>query len=194
MHDIRTKLAVLGLLLLLGCTNQVKINTTYDDSVDFGSYQTFAQAPPPNAVPGFPGYSEITGRQIQERIAYDLEQKGLRPASWEEADLQVSFTLGGQARQDSEYWGGWGWYGPGEITTESYVQGSLVIDMADRVRQRLVWHGYGTEDVFSQPKNDEALLRAIDAILEKYPPGSHQTGPEPPKSKADDMKREGSAQ
>lgn len=194
MHDIGTKLAVLGPLLLFGCANQVKINTTYDESADFGNYQTFAQAPPPNAVAGLPGYSEITGRQIQERIAYDLEQKGLQPASWDDADLQVSFTLGGQARQETEYWGGWGWYGPGEIATESYVHGSLVIDMADRVRQRLVWHGYGKEDVFSQPKNDEALLRAIDAILEKYPPGYHQAGPEPPKMKADDVKREGSAQ
>jgi hypothetical protein len=190
MHHIRPIWTVLGALLLLGCASRVKTSTTYDHSADFGSYRTFAQAPPPNYVAAMPGYSEITGRRIQERIASNLEQKGLEAASWDEADLQVSFTLGGQERQDTEYWGGWGWYGPGEITTESYVEGSLVIDMADRVKQRLVWHGYGTEDVFSQPKNDDAVMRAVDAILEKFPPSTEPHGPpEAPKVKADDLRR-----
>lgn len=195
MHRIAIKLAALGALLLVGCTTRLKTNTTFDDTVDFGAYRTFAQAPPPQTVEGMPGYSEITGRQVEERIAYDLEQKGLQPASWDEADLQVSFTMGGQRRQETEYWGGWGWYGPGEITTENYVQGSLVIDMADRVRKRLVWHGYGTRDVFTQPKSDKDLLNAVDEILEKFPPSTERHGgPEPPKTKADDMQREEGAE
>jgi hypothetical protein len=119
-----------------------------------------------------PGYSEITGRKIQQRIAYDLQQKGLEPVTGEEADLVVSFTLGGQPRQEVEYYGGWGWYGPGMVDTENYVEGSLVIDIADRVKKRLVWHGYGTENIFSQSASDEILFRAIDALLEKYPPGA----------------------
>jgi hypothetical protein len=191
MRDIGMMLVALGGLLVLGCAGRVETNTTYDDSVNFGSYRTFAQAPPPKSVVGLPGYSEITGRRVQERIAYDLQQKGLQAAAWDEADLQVSFTLGGQARQDTEYWGGWGWYGPGSVTTENYVEGSLVIDMADRVKERLVWHGYGKKDVFSQPKNDEGLIRAVDAILEKFPPSAQSHGtPEPPKTKADDIERE----
>lgn len=188
--------ALLAGLLLVGCaTSQVKTGTTYDPSMNFAAYRTFAQAPPPSSVAGMPGYSEITGRQVEERIASHLEQKGLLPAGWDEADLQVSFTLGGQPRQETEYWGGWGWYGPGQVTTENYVEGSLVIDMADRVRQRLVWHGYGTEDVFSQQADDEAVMRAVDAVLEKFPPpaGAH-TLPEPPKVEADDLQRKQAAE
>ncbi|MGD8318029.1 MAG: DUF4136 domain-containing protein [Myxococcales bacterium] len=193
MHRNQIMPVALGALMLMGCATRLKTATTFDDTVDFSAYRTFAQAPPPQAIEGMPGYSEITGHRVQERIAYDLEQKGLQPASWDEADLQVSFMLGGQERQDTEYWGGWGWYGPGEVTTENYVQGSLVIDMADRVKQRLVWHGYGTRDVFSQPKNDDALMQAVDEILQKFPPSTGEP-PEAPKVKADDVRREEGAQ
>ncbi len=167
---------LVGALLAVGCATQVRTNMTYDDSVDFASYKTFAQAPAPDYASNMPGYSEITGRKIQERIAFDLQQRGLEPASAEEADLQVTFTLGGQMRQDTEYYGGWGWYGPGTVETTNYVEGSLVIDIADRVRKRLVWHGYGTENIFSQGGEEQMLFKAVDAVLAKYPPTEAATG------------------
>jgi hypothetical protein len=200
MHNIQMKSTVLCALLLVGCAGQIQTNTTYDDSADFAAYRTFAQAPAPTYATDMPGYSEITGRNIQAQIANNLQQKGLQPASWDDADLQVSFTLGGQARQDTEYWGGWGWYGEGEVETENYVQGSLVIDMADRAKKRLVWHGFGTENLFSEGASDETLARAVDTVLAKYPPAAssgkaastpavsaEDEMPESPKVKADDM-------
>jgi len=176
MHKTVKIASLMGAFLLFGCTSQIKTNTTYDDTADFASYKTFAQAPAPTHAQSMPGYSEITGRKIQQRIAYNLEQKGLELASADEADLVVSFTLGGQPRQEVEYYGGWGWYGPGMVDTENYVEGSLVIDMGDRVKKRLVWHGYGTEDIFTQSGADEILFRAVDAVLEKYPPGAEAAG------------------
>jgi len=170
MHNIGKTPLLLGMLVLLGCAGQVKTNISYDDTADFASYKTFAQAPPPSYAANLPGYSEITGRNIQDRISMTLQQKGLEPAGMDEADLVVSFTLGGQQRQEAEYFTGWGWYGPGEFQTENYVEGSLVIQMGDRVRKQLVWHGYGTEDIFSEAGNEELIMKAVDAVLEKYPP------------------------
>lgn len=196
MHKIQMKSGRLCALLLVGCAGQIQTNTTYDDSADFAAYRTFAQAPAPTYASDMPGYSEITGRNIQDQIANNLQQKGLQAASWDDADLQVSFTLGGQARQDTEYWGGWGWYGAGEVETENYVQGSLVIDMADRAKKRLVWHGFGTENLFSETASAETIARGVDAVLAKYPPSAggteggasaEQKMPESPKTMADDM-------
>jgi len=161
--------AVIGALLLFGCAPRITTKTTYDDSVDFSTYRTFGQGPVPASVAGMPGYSEITGSKIQQRIADDLQKKGLQPASWEEADLQVTFTLGGQARQQVEYWNAGG-YESSAFTTENYIEGSLVIDIGDRAKNRLIWHGYGSEDIFTQNADEEAVLRAVDALLAKYPP------------------------
>jgi len=169
MPSTKNKLVMVVALLIFGCAPHITAKTTYDDSMDFTSYRTFGQGPPPASVEGMPGYSEITGNKIQQRIAYDLEQKGLQPASWDEADLQVTFTLGGQARQQTEYWGA-GWYAAGDITTADYIEGSLVIDIGDRAKNRLIWHGYGSEDIFSQSENEDNVLRAVDALLAKYPP------------------------
>ncbi|MFZ1863214.1 MAG: DUF4136 domain-containing protein [Polyangiales bacterium] len=170
MRHVGIKLAVIGALVLFGCAGQIQTTSTYDDSADFAAYRTFAQAPPPTYATDIPLYNEDTARKIQEKIASNLQKKGLEPANWEEADLQVAFMLGGQERQDVEYWSGWAWYGPGELTTENYVQGSLVIDIADRAKERLIWHGYGSENLFSQTSSDETFKEAVDAILAKYPP------------------------
>lgn len=42
--------------------------------------------------------------------------------------------------------------------------------MADRVKKRLVWHGFGTENLFSEAASDETVTRAVNAVLAKYPP------------------------
>jgi len=168
MRQVGIKLAVIGALLLFGCAGQIQTTSTYDDSADFAAYRTFAQAPPPTYAADIPFYNEDKGRQIQEKIRNNLQRKGLEPASWDEADLQVSFMLGGQERQDN--WRGWDRYGPGEVATEDYVEGSLVIDIADRAKERLIWHGYGSDNLFSQTSSDETFKQAVDAILVKYPP------------------------
>ena len=62
--------SLIGAFVLFGCVSQVKTNTTYDDTVDFASYKTFSQAPAPTSADNMPGYSEITGRKIQERQAH----------------------------------------------------------------------------------------------------------------------------
>lgn len=161
--------------LLFGCAaSQFDAKTTYDPSVNFASYRTFAQAPPPATVANMPAYSTITGNQIQQRIAFDLEQKGLTPASWDEADLQVSFSLGAQTHQQAYYgaWG-WSWYGPGPVPATQYIAGSLVIDIADRAKKELIWHGYGTQDIFSAADaSEQTLFKAVDALLAKYPPAA----------------------
>jgi len=173
MTSKRIALAVAGAALLLACgANQFQAKTTYDSSIDFASYKTFAQAPPPSSVPNMPGYSTITGNNVNQRIAYDLEQKGLQPTSWDEADLQVRFSLGSQLHEQPQYWGawGWGWYGAAPMTTD-YVAGSLVIDIADREKKLLIWHGYGTQDIFSSEQlNQQTIFNAVDALLAKYPP------------------------
>lgn len=172
MRNIQKNSAVLGILLLIGCAGQIQTSTTYDDSADFAGYRTFAQAPPPRYATDLPRYNEVIGGRIQQRIASNLEGKGLEPTAWDEADLQVSFTIGGQERQDFEYWDELDWSGPGEARPEDYVAGSLVIDMADRVKQRLVWHGYGNENLFSQTASDATFKQAVDAVLAKYPPAA----------------------
>jgi hypothetical protein len=90
MHNAKRAVLLFATVVLVACAGQVKTNTSYDETVNFASYKTFAQPPPPSSAANMPGYSEIVGRQIQDRISMDLQQKGLEPAALDEADLQVS--------------------------------------------------------------------------------------------------------
>jgi len=152
----------------------MNVKTTYDRSADFASYRTFAQAPEPPSIDNLPGYGEVTGRLIQRRIASKLEDKGLHEASWDEADLHVRFLIGGQTYQPADDPVAQAWADPTVTEPEEYVDASLVIEMADRRRGRRVWHGCANEEVFSQTADGEEILRAVDSVLEKYPPSSRQ--------------------
>jgi hypothetical protein len=153
--------------MLFGCAGQLSVKTNYDDSADFTNYRTFAQAPLPPSTADMPGYGEITGRQIQRRIASQLEQKGLQPAGWDEADLQVRFSIGGQRYEQADDSVARDWADP---TGDTPVDGSLVIDIADRRQRQLIWRGFANEDIFSQPMDGDLILRAVDALLAEYPP------------------------
>ena len=78
-------------------------------------------------------------------------------------------------------WGGgwdWGWAAwpawPGGYSTttiETFYEGTLVIDMADANRNKLVFEGTSTQAVSSRPrKNTEKLAKAVNKIMAKYPP------------------------
>lgn len=170
MLRIGTTLIIAGVIIAIGCGNNVRVKTSYDEAATFDVYQTFAQAPPPATAPNLPGYSEITGRRIQDAIRKNLAAKGMTEAPWESADLLISMRVGGQGR--TQVWDdSVGWYGTGNTWSTNYTEGSLVIEMVDRNKQRLVWHGWGSKDLFESSKTDEGTAaQVVDAILAKYPP------------------------
>lgn len=160
---------LLASLLPGGCAS-ISAHSNAAPGVDFAKYRTFAQAPAPTEAPrGMPGYSAITAERIQTAIARELTAKGLRRTD-ADSDLLVAFTVSGEPQTEVWGTGGWGWYGPpGSVTTTHYVKGTLVINVYDARQEKLVWHGWGTKDVF-EPKGDEQSIReAVQAVLARYP-------------------------
>ena len=90
-----------------------------------------APANPPS-IDNLPGYGETTGRLIQRRIASKLEYEGLHQASWDEADLHVSFSIGGQTYKQADDSVADRWADPTLTEPEEHVDGSLVIEMAEK--------------------------------------------------------------
>ncbi len=155
-------------LLLAGCSTA---QVSYDQSADFAGYKTFTQAPAPEAAANLVGYSSIVGGQIQEEIATQLQAKGFRAASPETADLVVVTAISGQQRADVVSDGGFGWYGGyGDAYTVRYVEGTLIIDIFDRAKKRLLFHGWDQKDIFSSSADSSLVLKSVQEILAKFPP------------------------
>lgn len=73
-------------------------------------------------------------------------------------------------------WGwGWGWAawsgGFSTTTVQTLYQGTLVVNLVDAKRNKLVFQGTSTQSVSSRPRrNTERLSRAVNSIMAKYPP------------------------
>lgn len=155
----------------------MKANVDVADDVDFSEYKTFAQAPPPKADPNLPGYTEIAGQRLQDEITRILEARGFRRVDdAKEADFFVSFSITGQPRSDVWGTGGgaWGFYGGSAvgISTTHYIHANLTINMYDAAERKLVWHGWTTKDIFAGQGDREGAIKAVQLILETFPPGT----------------------
>ena len=161
---------LLSALFLAGCG--IKASTDFMPGTSFTSYRTFVQSPPPTQrVRSLPGYTEILGQQIQEMIASGLQSKGYEPASADDADLLVAFSVSGQPRTDVVSSGGgyYGWGGGGTFT-QHYVVGRIVIDIFDNRQKTLLWHGWADKEIFGTSGDVEDVEEVIQAIIKKFPP------------------------
>jgi hypothetical protein len=172
-------LALAG-LALAGCAGTPDAHATFDETVDFARYATFALAAPPRAGPAaLPSYDAARGEGINRRIKQELEAKGLREAPYEEGDLIVAFRLAGEVRTDErrkpprgDVGGDWysvGWYEGDEYLVQ-YSVGTLAVDVFDRVAQQLVWHGWSSVAIYSEDEVREKRNEVVRAVLAGFPP------------------------
>lgn len=166
---------IVGLVIaaagFLGCTT-IDTGSTAADGVDFSKYRSFAQAPAPTEAPsGMARYNSIVAGKIQTYIATNMEGKGYRKASLDEADFVVRFSLSGKPQTD--VWGttGYGLYrAGGSVQTIHYVQGTLVIDIFDSEARKLVWHGWASARIFESQADGSLAPKAVEKILSRFPP------------------------
>jgi hypothetical protein len=68
----------------------------------------------------------------------------------------------------------YGWDRPGRVDVHYYTEGTLVIDIIDRVRNEMIWQGLGTGILrkhTDEAKKQEAVQEYVRQILDQFPPG-----------------------
>jgi hypothetical protein len=160
-----------------GC---LSLSTTVDweDGTDFAAYHTFSvERSRPLDLEGSqfeePARAELVDRRAFARIRQRLTQKGLAEAPLADADLNVKYHLTSREEiRGSEQPGHVRWLRVDvrEIHYERYVRGTVVVDIADRRKNLLVWHGAVEGTVKSTEVPGDSLEKAIDRLLSKYPP------------------------
>ena len=154
----------------------------FEKQIDFSVYRTFSveRAKPIDDDRGLAeeaSFAEDVDRRAKARLHERLTGKNLRAVPEADADLHVSYYL--TARQDLR-----GEDRPGhvrwlrvdvrEIVYESYTKGTVVVDVADRERNLLVWHGAAEASVKTPETAGERLggnlEKAIDILMNQFPP------------------------
>jgi len=173
--------AILALAVLGSCASGPKLRSNYDTSADFGAYRTY----------GFfeklgtdrSGYSTIVSATLKSAVSSEMEKRGYRLA--ETPDVLINFQARLRRTQEISgvpgpppfYYGyRYGFYGPWpgydyEPMVRDYTEGTLNIDIVDRVRKQLVWEGVAIGEVSEKKLRSPAtaLPDVVMRIFSQYP-------------------------
>lgn len=193
MKKVKVILTSSLLLLMTACaTNVQTINPSGNDLSD---YETFAYLPNTSVNVEGKNYADsAVNKTIVESVKMNLEGHGL-DIYRENPDLLVLISTSANVELKADtrpvyatypYQYGIGrvspWYNPYyfygyssyspvigyNTTTYSYKEGTLVIDIIDRVTKKTVWKGIANERIYSQPTT-EAIQDLVGDIFREFP-------------------------
>jgi hypothetical protein len=159
--------AVLLAITLPAFSREVK--SDYDHHANFSQYKTYSWGKIETPNP-------LWDDRIKEAVKRELAKKG-----WTEvpADGDVTIVAIGTTHERPllrtfyDGFPGWRWGGFGEsITyTDNYEVGTLIIDMFDTGRKRLIWRGSATDTLPDKPdKAMKDLNKSVEKMFERFPP------------------------
>jgi hypothetical protein len=177
------KLLFLSIILATAVScSSVKVSSDFDSTANFASYKTYAFTDEALNIQ----LDDLNKTRLLNAISAELAAKGFTKAETN-PDVLIDIVLKGERKQTatattSGYGGYYGagyryGYGGGFSTTQinfdTYVDGTLFIDMIDAAKNQLIWQGRGTKTIdpeASQQKREENINYAVKQIFMKYPP------------------------
>jgi len=183
-----TRLATLiGLALLLAaCATRYDIRSQAAANANLASYHTYAFMAKPGTDKD--GYKTLATQTLERAVNREMYARGYTPAAaGSEPDLVINFNIKEKDKVEGDGPGvGYGWgvgygrhwgYGCGFGLDDYYnniqtvTEGSLIIDLVDRVRNEVVWSGMAVGQVTksSLEHPDETLDRSVAEIFARYP-------------------------
>jgi Domain of unknown function (DUF4136) len=156
-----------------------KVSTDFDPVASFAKYKTYAWAE------GTKSPNPLGEDRIHQAVETRMAAAGFTKAAGN-PDVFIATHAVGQEEKEiitTGYGYGGGYYrygGMGGMTTSSvntYIKGTLVLDMYDASTKKLVWRGTGTDTVSDKAeKNAKKVDKALQKMFKEYPPT-------PPKAK-----------
>jgi hypothetical protein len=164
-------LLILPLLSLVTGCSAPDIQTDYNRNIDFTRYTTFGFPNHLKQSEVKPGDSPVVIKQIRDAIVDALRQRGF---SFTESnpDILVAYTtehyehIRIQPAFDEKWMGFW----QSEVTSESWQEGKLIVDIIDRESGSVVWRGW-TEKRIDDPREiNEKIKTVIQHLFADFPP------------------------
>ena len=183
-------LGVMGVLLLLGCQS-MQVSADFRRNFRFSSAETYAWLPDPPGHAGDPVlHNGLIDERVREAVDREFQALGYRKVAVEDADLHVTYYLSLETRVSVrmvsnmyQYRGGFFDHHSTQVALREYERGTLLIDLLEAPRRRLVWRGTATARVRRRSDPEEREQKIDDAVartLAQFPPGGPQFRPGAP--------------
>jgi hypothetical protein len=177
-------------LLLGGCATHGDIRSQMAVNANLAAYRTYAFMPKLGTDKD--GYKTITTQSLERAVGREMIARGYVPVpSPDQADLLINFNVKEKDKVEGDvgpdglgYGYGWGHhfgYGYGFGLDDYYngittvTEGTLVVDLVDRVRNEVVWSGTAvgqlTKKVLDNP--GPHIDQSVADIFARYPIKPH---------------------
>ena len=168
--EFRTRIASVLALVLMGAVAYAQtVNTNFDPSAPFAMYRTYTW------TSGTPAPDPFIQDRILVAVTEQLVAKGMtQTAVAPNLVVATHVVTHEQKKIVAPGFGfgpwGWGWGGPGAMI-DTYLQGTLIVDLYDAKTRKMVWRGVATDTVSDNTsKNTEHIDKAVGKMFETYPP------------------------
>ncbi len=194
---LRTALSLLVVLSMSACAAQLKSSVDVADHAEFGELKTYAwitdqpffasNAASPEVI------NPLNEQRIRTAVEQQLQNKGYRQVSIDQADFVVAFSLGARDRvrvqqyyNDFGYnyygyhhgfsrFGRFGRFGRGfggfgsSVSVRTFTEGTLVVDIFENAEKEAIWHGSASKRLSRDNGTRELIDEAITALLAEFP-------------------------
>lgn len=185
MRGIRKFEARISLIGALACSACVAacstslppptVHTAAAPDAPFGRYHTFSFAAPRGAPAGYTptARSVEVQRKMRPIIAASLRDKGYVEVG-EGADFVVTHGAGRRDATGTRQLSRRAVTLMGETEQErSFLEGSLVVDVYDRLTGDEVWHGAATAEIAESGIDEQRLTDAVRRVMAAFPAALH---------------------
>jgi hypothetical protein len=147
-----------------------KVTTDSDPAAPYATYKTYAWAK------GTASPNPLGEKRIHDGVDAKMKEAGFtlvtenpsvfvatHAVAKEEKEL-ITMGMGGYGR-----WGYGG--GTGTTSVNTYLVGTLAVDMYDAKTKNLVWRGIATDTLSDKPeKNADKVEKSLEKMFKEYPP------------------------
>jgi hypothetical protein len=174
------KVSILLMIMIIAAScSSVKVSSDFDKSAGFAAYKTYSFTEEAKNLQ----LDDLNKNRILTAIESELGLKGFSKVE-SNPDVLIDVKLKGEQKQTATantsggygYGYRYGWGGGFSTTTinyDTYVDGTLFVDMIDAKKSQLVWQGRGTRTIdpdANQKKREDNINYAVKQIFKQYPP------------------------
>jgi hypothetical protein len=167
-----------ALLLFTSCGPTLTVTYDYDHTADFSKYKTFKIV---KLEQQYQALSQLNQNRIINAVNAQLIAKGFTPSDNPDLLVNITSILKNQKQIVANSYGYGGGYRPyawggGNMSTtvnvQNYIEGSLIVEIAQAASNKLLWEGIGNQDIDSPSSDPDKTVPAIVAkIMASFPPG-----------------------
>jgi len=170
MRTMISLVAVLIMYLITGCAS-VRVQTDYDQDVDFSTYSTYKWMPAKDGRGRrSPFDNSLNRKRIHDAVDRELTALGYIRQQDGKTDLLITYHIGLQDRVGVTTHGYGTWRRPHRRVVHRYKESTLVLDMVDPQMKQLIWRGAGTGVIGRFDDIEKRIDNSVKAILKKFPP------------------------